>query len=137
MAVRAAAVIVDALVALVVIGAVVGVLAGQAHHSGGSIGFDLHGWAAAVWVALSLGYWTVCERLWGMTLGKRLFSIRVEGQQGGRPTWRQSAIRNVLRLLDAFPYVLPYLLGFVVARTNAERRRIGDRLAGTRVTPSD
>lgn len=135
--VRAAAVIVDALFAFIVLGAVVGIAARQVYHSGGNFGFDLHGWASVIWLVVALGYWTVCERLWGMTIGKRLFSIRVEGRDGGRPTWGQSAARNVLRLVDAFPYVLPYLLGTVVASTNDERRRIGDKAAGTRVTAAD
>jgi uncharacterized RDD family membrane protein YckC len=132
-AARATAVLIDALLALFVLGAVVGVLAGQSHHSGGSFSFNLHGWAAFVWVVLALGYWIVCERLWGMTIGKRLFSIRVVGSDGARPTWGQSVIRNLFRLIDGFPYVLPYLLGFIVVKTNDERARIGDKVAGTRV----
>lgn len=137
MAARATAVIIDALVVLIVLGTVVGLATGQTQRSNGSVGFNLHGWAAVLWVVLSLGYWTVCERLWGMTIGKRLFSIRVEGRDGGKLTWRQSAIRNVFRLLDAFPYLIPYLLGFIVARTNDERERIGDKVAGTRVVASN
>jgi uncharacterized RDD family membrane protein YckC len=134
MPVRAAALLVDALFALIVLGAAVGLATGEAYHSGGSSGFRLTGWSSAVWVAVSLGYWTVCERLWGMTIGKRLFSIRVVGRDGTRPGWRASAIRNVLRLVDAFPYAIPYLLGALVASSDGERRRIGDRAAGTRVT---
>lgn len=133
MAARAAAVILDAVLVLVVLGPLVALAAGEWHRSGGSVGFHLHGWAALAWVVLSLAYWTVCERLWGMTIGKRLFSIRVEADGGGRPGWGRSAARNLLRPVDAFPWVLPYLLGFVVASASAERRRIGDRVAGTRV----
>jgi uncharacterized RDD family membrane protein YckC len=133
MAARATAVIVDALLAFGVLGTVVALVAGQAHHSHGNFSFNLKGWPAVIWIALSLGYWTVCERLWGMTVGKRLFSIRVESRDGARPTWGQSAVRNLFRLLDAFPYFLPYMLGFIVANTDEERKRIGDRVAGTRV----
>jgi uncharacterized RDD family membrane protein YckC len=136
MASRAAAVIIDGLLVLIVLGTFVGLATGQTHRSGGSVGFNLHGWPAVIWLALSLGYWTVCERLRGTTVGKRLFSIRVEGRDGGRPSWGQSAIRNLLRLLDAFPYRLPYLLGFIVATTNDRRERIGDKIAGTRVVAS-
>ncbi len=71
------------------------------------------------------------ERLWGATLGKRIFSIRVEGLDGARPTWGQSASRNVWRLADGFPYLLPYLLGFIVAKADTGRGRIGDHRAGT------
>ena len=132
-AARATAVIIDALIALFVLGTLVGLLTGQTHHAGSSIGFNLHGGRAFFWGALSLAYWIVCERLWGMTLGKRLFGIRVVGPDGDNPTWGQSVGRNLLRLVDAFPYVLPYLVGFIAAMTNDERQRVGDRAAGTRV----
>jgi uncharacterized RDD family membrane protein YckC len=35
--------------------------------------------------------------------------------------------------VDGIPFVVPYLLGFVVAQADDDRRRIGDRVAGTRV----
>jgi uncharacterized RDD family membrane protein YckC len=38
-----------------------------------------------------------------------------------------------MRLVDSFPFVIPYLLGFVVALTDDEKRRLGDRVAGTLV----
>jgi uncharacterized RDD family membrane protein YckC len=100
------------------------------------VGFNLHGWAAFIWLVLAFSYWIACERLWGTTIAKRLFSITVEGRGGDRPNWREATIRNLLRPIDGFPYILPYLLGFLVAKTDQDRRRIGDRAAGTRVTTS-
>jgi uncharacterized RDD family membrane protein YckC len=136
MAARATAVIVDGLITFIGLGTLVAVLAGQTHSGNGGVGFNLHGWAAIIWLVLALCYWIACERLWGATIGKRLFSITVEGRDGGPPTWRDATIRNLLRLIDGFPYALPYLLGFLVAKTDQDRRRIGDRAAGTRVTTS-
>src|SRR2546423_1712198 len=133
MAPRATAVIIDAVLVFIVLGTIVALVFGQAHHSHGSYHFNLHGGPAVLWVALSLAYWTICERLWGMTIGKRLFGITVEGPDGTLPTWWQSAVRNVLRLVDAFPYVIPYLLGFIVAKSDEHGRRLGDKAAGTRV----
>jgi uncharacterized RDD family membrane protein YckC len=130
---RATALIIDGLLAFIVLGAAVALVTGEAYNGRGGIGFHLHGGAAVVWVVLSFGYWIVCERLWGMTLGKRVFSIRVEARGGGRPSWGQSTVRNLFRLVDGFPYVVPYLLGFIVAMGSGERARIGDRVAGTRV----
>ncbi|HEY1480510.1 MAG TPA: RDD family protein [Gaiellales bacterium] len=75
----------------------------------------------------------VCEKLWGMTIGKRLFSIRVVRADGGRIGLGQSVGRNLLRVVDGFPYVLPYLVGFLASRTSGERLRLGDMAAGTRV----
>lgn len=129
MAVRAAAVVVDGVIVFVVLGAAVGVATGETHGAS----FNLHGWAVLVWIILSFAYWIVCERLWGMTIGKRLFSIQVVGDDGARPTWLQSIVRNLMRIVDGFPYLLPYLTGFIVAETNVQRRRIGDRVASTRV----
>ena len=42
-----------------------------------------------------------------------------------------------MRTVDGFPYFLPYLLGFIVAETSDQRRRIGDGLAGAHVVPRD
>lgn len=134
MAARATAVIVDGLITFIGLGTLVAVLAGQTHSGNGGVGFNLHGGAAFIWLVLALSYWIACERLWGATIGKRLFSITVEARDGGLPNWRDATIRNLLRLIDGFPYVLPYLLGFLVAKTDQDRRRIGDRAAGTRVT---
>lgn len=133
MAARATAVIIDALFAFLVLGLLVAIVTRQTYHSSSNVGFNLHGGPAFFWAGLSLAYWTVCERLWGMTIGKRLFSIRVTGPEGAHPTWGQALTRNLLRLVDAFPYLIPYLVGFVAAKGNEERQRIGDRVAGTRV----
>ena len=42
-------------------------------------------------------------------------------------------MRNLLRVADGLPFVVPYLLGVVVALTGGDRRRIGDRAASTRI----
>ena len=47
------------------------------------MGFNLHGWPALLWVIVSLGYWIVCEHLWGATLGKRLL-LDPGRERGGR-----------------------------------------------------
>jgi uncharacterized RDD family membrane protein YckC len=134
MGARAGAVIIDGLIVFIGLGVLIGVISGQAHSGDGSVGFNLHGLPAIIWFVLAYGYWIVCERLWGVTIGKLICSIQVQTADGGRPSWGQSAARNILRLVDGFPYVLPYLVGFIVAKTDSDRRRIGDRAAGTRVT---
>jgi uncharacterized RDD family membrane protein YckC len=136
MAARAVALVIDGILAFVVLGEAIALLAGQEHHAHGSYGFSLHGGPAFAWLALAFAYWIVCERLFGATVGKRIFSLRVEGRAGGLPTWGQSVARNLLRIVDGFPYVLPYLVGFVIAKSNADRRRLGDTAAGTRVVSS-
>lgn len=133
MAARATAVIIDGVLVFLGLGELVALLAGQAHNADGSFGFHLSGGPAFVWLVLAFAYFIVCEWVWGATLGKRIFSIRVVGRDGGTPTFGQSLLRNILRVVDGFPFILPYLLGFVVAKADGERRRIGDRAAVTRV----
>ncbi len=135
-ALRAAAVIVDGILVFVLGGVIAG-LAGQTSKSGGTIGFHLHGAPALLWLVLSFAYWIGCEAAFGMTLGKRLFSIRVERADGARPSIGQSIARNLLRIVDGFPYIVPYLIGFVVAMASSERQRVGDRAAGTHVVRRD
>jgi uncharacterized RDD family membrane protein YckC len=136
LAARAAAVFLDGVIVFIGFGALIALIAGQAHHAKGSYFFHLHGAAAWIWIACSWAYWIVLEAAWGTTVGKRLFGLRVVGAGGAPPTWGQSFGRNLMRVVDSIPFVIPYLLGFFFAVTDDERRRLGDRVAGTRVVSS-
>ena len=52
---------------------------------------------------------------------------------GGLLTPRKIAIRTLLRVVDGFPWILPYLVGTVVAGTSSKHQRIGDMAAKTLV----
>ncbi|GAC1385213.1 MAG: RDD family protein [Herpetosiphon sp.] len=75
-------------------------------------------------------YYIVFETLWnGRTPGKRLVGLRVI-QRGGQPVgFFDSAVRNIVRLVD----FVPVLYGFGVVCMFADRqgRRLGDFAAGT------
>jgi uncharacterized RDD family membrane protein YckC len=86
------------------------------------------------------GYFVLFEWLWyGQTPGKWLVGIRVIDWQGSSISFGQAATRNILRVADGLPLVLPQLMpvmygvGFVVAAYNREQRRLGDLAAGTLV----
>jgi uncharacterized RDD family membrane protein YckC len=130
---RAVAVILDTLITVFGLGTLIAALTGQLHHRGGSFSYNLHGGPAWLWVAASLAYWVGFESFTGTTPAKRLFGIYVVGADGGKPSIGQALGRNLLRIADAIPFLIPYLLGFVLAVTDTDRRRIGDRAAGTRV----
>lgn len=89
-----------------------------------------------LFIALAVSYFSVFEAALGWTPGKLLFGIRVVDFYGGSPSSGQALIRNVLRVLDAYPYVVPNLLGFVVLISNRRRQRGGDKAAGTLVVDS-
>jgi uncharacterized RDD family membrane protein YckC len=83
------------------------------------------------------GYFLFFEWLWhGQTPGKALLGIRVIQWRGTALNFYQSALRNLLRVVDSLPVPLPLgpgLLGFVVAAGNREHRRLGDLAANTLV----
>lgn len=98
-------------------------------------------WLLMIWFfVLQWGYFLFFEWLWqGQTPGKRLMGIRVLGREGTSPSFFQSAVRNLVRSVDALPTfgLIPcYGLGFAVCAANSDSRRLGDLAAGTLVVYS-
>jgi len=83
------------------------------------------------------GYFVFFEWFWrGQTPGKRMLGIRVIQDDGTSINFYQAAVRNLLRVVDAMPWVLGFLpvcygAGFAMAAANAKQRRLGDWAAGT------
>ena len=99
-------------------------------------GFD---WLA-IGTALVLSYFVVLDTLFGATLGKAALGLRVVGPDGGRPTFRQSLVRELFMLLGSVPFVgIPLAVGAWIwisrsIRANPLRQGKHDLLAGgTRV----
>src|SRR5207302_9179032 len=69
-------------------------------------------------------YWTICEVfLNGQTPGKRLLRIRVVRDDGGAVSFFESAVRNLLRIVDFMPAF--YAAGILCMLLTKEHRRIG------------
>ena len=108
------------------------------HPVGGGIRLSWDGWRAVTPYLITLVYFVVLEGLLGATVGKFLTGIRVVQADGATMGWGGSVVRNLLRIVDAIPYVLPYLLGAIVIWTGGERKqRVGDRVARTVVIRSN
>ena len=70
------------------------------------------------------------EATLGATLGKLARGLRVRRLDGSPLGWGGATVRNVMRIVDGFPYFVPHLLGVLVAyRDRPLRRRLGDRVA--------
>ncbi|MBI4574974.1 MAG: RDD family protein [Planctomycetes bacterium] len=80
-------------------------------------------------LAALIAYFTLCEKLAGQTLGKRVCGIVVRRQAGGPLSWRESFVRNVFRVVDFFGY--EPLVGILAIVYSRHSQRVGDRLAGT------
>jgi uncharacterized RDD family membrane protein YckC len=101
----------------------------KAQGSGGSAAVALAVVVVVLFV-VQFGYWVAFE-VWGggRTPGKRLTGLRVVRTTGGPVGFTQSAVRNLVRLIDALPGV--YLVGLVSIFVTGTNQRLGDLAAGT------
>lgn len=96
----------------------------------------LGNWVAAIngiiIFALFWGYYMVFEIVTnGQSPGKRILGLRVI-RDGGYPiNFADSAIRNLVRVVDFLPF--GYCIGFTVMLINGNWQRLGDLAAGTLV----
>jgi uncharacterized RDD family membrane protein YckC len=85
---------------------------------------------------LQWGYYVLFETLWnGASPGKRAVGIRVVMDGGYPVTFTASAVRNLLRVFDALPYM--YAFGIVAAFVSRKGKRLGDLAAGTIVVRNE
>lgn len=82
-------------------------------------------------LALSLAYFVILEGAFGATVGKVVVGIRVRSLDGTRIGFGAAAIRNLARVVDGFPYLIPYLVGAIAVSRSEIDQRLGDRWAKT------
>jgi len=83
-------------------------------------------------VLIYIGYFTYFESTaGGQSPGKRLTGLRVVSVDGAAVSPEQSAVRNILRLVDLLP--LLYAVGLVSILVTARNQRLGDLAAATMV----
>ena len=81
--------------------------------------------------ALSWGYFVFFEALAdGQTPGKKMFGLRVVQDGGYSISFGASAVRNLVRVLDAQPGFF-YFVGMATAIFSRTSKRVGDHVAGT------
>lgn len=89
--------------------------------------------ASVLW----LGYMSWMEGKHGASLGKRATGLSVVMEDDGEPVhWEAALTRNLMRFLDAFPYVVPYVVGAYSVSKSPKMQRFGDRVAETIVVVS-
>ncbi|WP_035058025.1 RDD family protein [Andreprevotia chitinilytica] len=115
-----------------------GVLSGVAvggllYAFGGRAGYGL---ALIVFFLMQWAYPVVFEVFSnGMTPGKRWLGLQVLREDGLPVGWRESALRNLLRVVDFLPML--YGVGLASMLIDGQFRRVGDIVAGTLVVYRD
>ncbi len=99
--------------------------------------FDLGGLGQALALVAALlltsSYDIFFELFWdGQTPGKRLLGLRVLRLDGGRVGVAETAVRNLLRVVDLLP--MGYGVGVLCMALTRQQRRLGDLAAGCVVT---
>lgn len=92
-------------------------------------------WVGAVMIIMLFltfsSYFAFFEWLWsGQTPGKRWMKLRVIREDGRPITFWEAAVRNLLRVLDMFPYPF-YSIGLISVFSTSRDQRVGDMVAGT------
>lgn len=113
---------------LAILGLAMAAAFGEAGTEDNGFSADLSGLPFVIYVLLSFGYYFLLEYSGGQTVGKRVMRLRVASTDGPL-TPGKVAIRTVLRIVDALPFL--YLVGLIVVAASRQNQRIGDMAAGT------
>jgi uncharacterized RDD family membrane protein YckC len=83
-------------------------------------------------IAASLLIFVVLPGLRGFSPGKAMMGVKLVNAEGRPPGVLRAFLRYILLIVvDGFPYIIPYLTGFVVALNSQRNQRVGDMAAGT------
>lgn len=82
-------------------------------------------------------YWVLLQGLTGWTPGKKLLGIRTVDENGRVAGIGRTFIRQILWIADSFPWIVPYLTGFILALVTKGHRRLGDLAAKTFVVKAN
>ena len=100
--------------------------------SGYSIGFTLTGLPALLVMITWLLLFPIIEGITGRTIGKKLFKLKVIKENFSSASVGTSFVRHLFDVIDVV-----FLVGLIVATTNARKQRIGDLVAKTFVVESN
>ena len=92
---------------------------------------DLAAVGGLISAVINFAYFVVLQGAYGQSVGMMAVNIRVLREDGSKISYTDAAIRTILLLIDAIPYVIPYLLGAILIWTSDKKQRLGDRAAHT------
>ncbi|WP_457098129.1 RDD family protein [Lysobacter sp. P5_B9] len=87
----------------------------------------------AIWVGLFAAYFPVMETLFGKTIGKFVTRTRVVNASGEKPSFMQSVVRTLFRLIEVNPILAGGVPAGIAVLVSRHKQRLGDMAARTYV----
>lgn len=127
---RLVALVVDYIIVGIVWGIIAVAVALPSIFAGGAFFGAIIGVFAFLFGIIFILYNVVTESIWGGSLGKRIFHLKVQSKTGSNPTFGESFVRNISKI-----YWLLLLLDVIVglATSKGYQEKYTDRLMGTKV----
>ena len=91
----------------------------------------LAGVGSVISALVVLFYFTFLLGAYGQTLGMVAMKIKVVKEDGSKISYVDALARSLLLIIDAIPFVIPFLLGAILIWASDKRQRIGDHVAHT------
>lgn len=120
---RIGAFFIDAII-LSIISIIIGVFFGTPLEN--EIGYELNGLPGLGMMIIVFFLWPISEGIWGQTIGKRLFDLKVVNDNFEQIEIRQAFGRFFLGFIDYM-----FFIGLIIAKVNKQNKRIGDLGANT------
>ena len=84
-------------------------------------------------VILYFLYFVFTEYFFGKTIGKNIVNLTVFDKDGQRPSFWQSILRNLTRIIEINPFFLGPFPAAIICAINKRSKRLGDIIAKTYV----
>jgi len=91
----------------------------------------LAGVGSVIAALVVLFYFTLLLGAYGQTVGMVAMKIKVVREDGSKISYVDALVRSLLLIIDAIPWIIPFLLGAILIWTSDTKQRIGDRVAHT------
>jgi uncharacterized RDD family membrane protein YckC len=95
------------------------------------LGNDLYQKLWFVWWLIIPGVHIVCEGLFGQSIGKLVFRIKIVNEDLSNPGVMKSLARNLMKLLEANPLIFAAAIAGILALATRNKQRLGDMVTNT------
>lgn len=91
----------------------------------------LAGVGSVISALVVLFYFTLLLGAYGQTVGMVAMKIKVVKEDGSKISYVDALVRSLLLIIDAIPFIIPFLLGAILIWSSDKKQRVGDHAAHT------